>query len=315
MLLYAIDETAAATGRPAGSRSSARARALRGVRVGATCGDEPSSQAADLVMQPTWDFDPARALLAERTLGKWVWAYNGRRPWGGPLMLDVPAPDLRANAWIAMRYGVARWFYWESTFWFDDDRGGRGGPRGFDPFVVAETFHNADGDHANGDGLLVYPGTQPGGGMVDYGVPRLSSLRCGSRTCAAGSRTPGIALRARGIDPRADGFAVVRRVIPAGARAGSARRASEGARPTASARRELDAILRRRSLPWMSPMESRVRPWVGGLLDHHVFVAMVAEQRDGLEARAIHDMCGIADRTRALNPPFLLKRAASEEWL
>ena len=214
---------------------------LRGVRVGASCGDEPSAQAADLVMQTAPAFDPARARAAERA-GKWVWAYNGVRPSAGPLMLDVPATDLRANAWIAMRYGVPRWFYWEATFWFDNNRGGRGGERGFDPYVVAETFHNADGDHANGDGLLVYPGTQRAPGMVDYGVPRVfPSVRL--QNLRRGIEDAGYIALARAID-RARADAVVRRMVPrALAWAGDRPSWPERAQPWLDARRELAEII------------------------------------------------------------------------
>jgi hypothetical protein len=184
---------------------------LQHVRVGATCGDDPVGQAADLVMQPADALDPSRARVARETRDTWVWAYNGRRPSAGPMMLDVPATDLRANAWIAMRYGVPRWFYWESTFWFDDNRGGRAVERGFDPFVVAETFHNADGDHANGDGILVYPGTQ-GRGMTDYGVATLfPSVRL--KNLRRGIEDAGYIALARVSDPERTA-ALLRRVIP-----------------------------------------------------------------------------------------------------
>ena len=39
--------------------------------------------------------------------------------------------------------------------WYADD-----GETPVDPFDEAETFHNDDGDWANGDGVLLYPGTQ-----------------------------------------------------------------------------------------------------------------------------------------------------------
>jgi hypothetical protein len=142
----------------------------RGVRVGVTCSDDPRDQAADLVMMVAERYEP-KVVSKARARGKHVWVYNGQRPYAGALMLDVPATDLRANAWIAARYGVEHWFYWESTFWLDSNRGGRGGGRGFDPFAVSETFHNADGDHANGDGILLYPGTQVASGMRDDGKP------------------------------------------------------------------------------------------------------------------------------------------------
>nr|WP_240806649.1 DUF4091 domain-containing protein [Polyangium spumosum] len=72
-------------------------------------------------------------------------------------MLDAPATSLLADAWIAATRPTGRWFLWETTFWNDGNRGGRGP---IDPFVVAETFHNDDGDSALGDGVLVYPGKQ-----------------------------------------------------------------------------------------------------------------------------------------------------------
>ncbi|MBP9113602.1 MAG: DUF4091 domain-containing protein, partial [Polyangiaceae bacterium] len=98
---------------------------------------------------------------------KHFWAYNGQRPYAGSMLLDVPATDLIANGWIAARYNVEKWFYWESIFWFDDNKGGKGGPDGLDPFVVSENFHNQHGDYAQGDGLLVYPSTQKPNGFID----------------------------------------------------------------------------------------------------------------------------------------------------
>jgi hypothetical protein len=183
--VYAVDEDC----------SSPRARAWRdqlafvadakGVRVGATCGNDPMEQAADLVMMTADRYDPAKARAASAK-AKRVWAYNGQRPYAGPMMLDVPAVDLRANAWIAARYDVVRWFYWESIFWLDSNRGGKGGALGHDPFATAETFHNGGGDHANGDGILLYPGTQSPP-MTDLGTPmllpsvRLKNLRRGAQ--------------------------------------------------------------------------------------------------------------------------------------
>ncbi|WP_394832157.1 DUF4091 domain-containing protein [Pendulispora rubella] len=199
LFVYAVDEDC---------KSSRAARWMdllrtvpeaRGVRVGVTCSEDPRDQAADLVMMLAEGYEPKVAEKA-RTRGKRIWVYNGQRPFAGAMMLDVPATDLRANAWIAARYGVAHWFYWESTFWLDSNRGGRGGERGFDPFVVSETFHNADGDHANGDGILVYPGTQVAPGMHDDGKPtvypsvRLKNLR-------RGAEDAGYIQLARAVDP------------------------------------------------------------------------------------------------------------------
>ena len=235
--VYAVDEDCRSP-RPRAWRFALGGR----VPVGATCGDDPATQAADLVMMTSDDYHPSRARAAN-AVGKEVWVYNGQRPFAGPMMLDVPATDLRANAWIAMRYGVARWFYWESAYWLDGGKGGRGDGVGFDPFVVAETFHNADGDHANGDGILVYPGTQRGApGMRDYGSEevfpsvRLKNLR-------RGIEDAGYIALARAIDPdRAD--EIVRRMVPrALALAGERASWSERGTPWLEARRRLAAIL------------------------------------------------------------------------
>ena len=211
--IYAIDEQCESPW-PAEWRALARRRAaLEGVRVGATCGVNPTAQAASLVMMTAPDLFPQRARLARAApSGKWVWAYNGQRPYAGPMMLDVPATDLRANAWIAARYGIERWFYWEATYWLDSNAGGQGGGVGTDPFVVAESFHNEVGDHANGDGILVYPGTQRLAGAVDYGLAtvfpsvRLKNLR-------RGIEDAGYVALARAVDREAADD-VVRRTVP-----------------------------------------------------------------------------------------------------
>jgi hypothetical protein len=102
------------------------------------------------------NYDPAVAAAA-RALGKEVWVYNGMRPFDGTFLTDSEAVSLRVNGWLSAMFDISRWFYWETTFWYDDNRGGHGP---YDPFVTAETFHNADGDYSMGDGLLVYPGKQ-----------------------------------------------------------------------------------------------------------------------------------------------------------
>ena len=208
--MYAIDEVCSSPRGAAWLEALGKVPAARGVRVGVTCGDDPRRQAADLVMMTSDRYAPS---AVERALarGKRVWVYNGQRPYAGPMMLDVPAVDLRANGWIAARYGVERWFYWESTFWMDGNRGGRGGAHGFDPFTVAETFHNADGDHANGDGILLYPGQQDAPGMRSDGVNavypsvRLKNLR-------RGAADAGYIALARAVHPEATRAIVERRV-------------------------------------------------------------------------------------------------------
>lgn len=212
VFLYAIDERCDSD-RAARWRERIAASPdplVRAVRVGETCDRRPEKRAIDVAMVSSFGFDAAAARRA-RAAGKRLWVYNGRRPRSGAMMLDVPATDLCANGWIAAALPVDRWFYWESTFWNDDNRGGRGP---VDPFAVAESFHNADGDAVLGDGLLVYPGRQlayPAHSLgVDGVVPsiRLKSLRRGVQDAGyvalVASRDPvRAATLVRGVVPRA----------------------------------------------------------------------------------------------------------------
>jgi hypothetical protein len=149
VFLYAIDEKCASP------RAGAWRRALRAsgsarlakLRVGQTCEEPPSAQDADVAMMPAGEFRPG--------LGAWI--YNGMLPHTGAFLSDAWPLSLRANGWIQAWYGIPRWFYWEASFWDDDNPGGQGP---YDALERAETFHNKDGDHANGDGVLLYPGRQ-----------------------------------------------------------------------------------------------------------------------------------------------------------
>ncbi|WP_394842718.1 DUF4091 domain-containing protein [Pendulispora brunnea] len=260
VFVYAVDENCKSS---RGVRWMDLLRAVpeaRGVRVGVTCSEDPRDQAADLVMMLAERYDPKVAEKA-RARGKRVWVYNGQRPFAGPMMLDVPATDLRANAWIAARYGVVHWFYWESTFWLDSNRGGRGGERGFDPFVVSETFHNADGDHANGDGILVYPGTQAAPGMRDDGKPivypsvRLKNLR-------RGAEDAGYIQLARAVDAVTTD-AIVGDVVARGLAEAKAKPAwPERGSAWLAARKELLEVIERKHPP-RKPRTERVARWFG----------------------------------------------------
>jgi hypothetical protein len=158
VFVYAIDETC-------GSPYGAGWKSLLGgstdpnaknVLVGWTCSDDPSTQPVDVPMILAGHYDPA-LVAAARSAGKRPWIYNGTRPHTDAFLTDTAAVAPRANAWIAAAAGIERWFYWETTFWYDDNRGGHGP---YDPFVTAETFHNSDGDYCEGDGVLLYPGKQ-----------------------------------------------------------------------------------------------------------------------------------------------------------
>lgn len=155
--VYAIDEDCSS---PHGAKwkallAGSKNQSVKNVRVAWTCSESASKQPVDIPIQlATFD---AKETARARALGKEVWAYNGRMPQTASFLTDAPAIGLRVNGWLAGMFDIGRWFFWETTFWYDDNRGGHGP---YDPFVTAETFHNADGDHSMGDGVLVYPGKQ-----------------------------------------------------------------------------------------------------------------------------------------------------------
>ena len=126
---------------------------VRGIRVAWTCTEDPSEQPVDIPMLLA-RYEPAQGARA-RSRGKEVWLYNGVLPRTGTFLLDADAVSPRINGWLAAMYGIRRWFYWESTYWY-----GQHGKTAIDPFVEPETLRNDDGDWANGDGVLVYPGLQ-----------------------------------------------------------------------------------------------------------------------------------------------------------
>ena len=169
VFLYAVDEQCAS---PRGAEwkrwlSQSPVAQVRALRVGHTCSEPPAQQAVDLVMVSAASYAPSLAEAAVRR-GKHVWIYNGALPQTGSFLTDSWRLSLRANAWIQSAYGIERWFYWESAFWHDGNRGGQG-PH--DLFASAETFHNQDGDACNGDGVLVYPGQQPRFPAHSVGIP------------------------------------------------------------------------------------------------------------------------------------------------
>jgi len=86
--------------------------------------------------------------------GKRVWIYNGMRPFTGTFVTDDIAVSPRVNPLIQYKYGIQRWFYWESTYYHDE----QGSGDQVDIFADPINFTNHWGDEMNGDGLLIYPG-------------------------------------------------------------------------------------------------------------------------------------------------------------
>jgi len=155
VFLYAIDEDCDS---PRGAEWRKRLHVsrdpnLRRVRVAWTCSRDPRSQPVDIAIVDA-TYRPSSARAAEKQ-GKNVWVYNGSLPHTGTFLLDSDAVSPRVNGWLAAIDDIPQWFYWESTYWYD-----RHGRVPVDPFAEAESFHNDDGDWADGDGVLLYPGRQ-----------------------------------------------------------------------------------------------------------------------------------------------------------
>jgi hypothetical protein len=115
---------------------------------------------------------------------KEFYLYNGTRPSQGTFALEDDGVALRELAWAQYLKGVQRWFYWQSTY-YNDFHGGRGQ---INVFNTAATFSGATSanpvfgevgkGHANGNGVLFYPGTDLVYSKDSYGVSGpIASLR------------------------------------------------------------------------------------------------------------------------------------------
>jgi hypothetical protein len=110
--------------------------------------------------------------------------YNGKRPASGSFAVEDDGVSPRMLGWTQWKKGIARWFFWESTYYFDFQTKGQqvnvwtnpntyGTDSSFDP-VVGRTGFN----YSNGDGVLFYPGTDKVFPEVSLGVNGpISSLR------------------------------------------------------------------------------------------------------------------------------------------
>ncbi len=74
--------------------------------------------------------------------------YNSHPPvW----LTDFPPIHYRMLAWLAPRYGVTGFTYWDTSHFPD---------KGFDPWENAGTYPHTNGEVYNGDGFLIYPARQ-----------------------------------------------------------------------------------------------------------------------------------------------------------
>jgi len=118
-------------------------------------------------------------LAAEPT--RRLYSYNGQRPGAGSIATEDDGVALREQPWGQYKKKIDRWFWWEATY-YDDNQQGLGT---VDLYTSANTFGTATTDPiygtnggANGNGVLMYPGTDTVFPASSYGVAGpIASLR------------------------------------------------------------------------------------------------------------------------------------------
>ncbi len=110
-----------------------------------------------------------------------LFSYNGQRPGAGSCATEDDGVALREQPWGQYKDKIDRWFWWEATY-YDDNQQGLGA---VDLFSSADTFGVATSDPtygttggANGNGVLMYPGTDALFPSSSYGIAGpIASLR------------------------------------------------------------------------------------------------------------------------------------------
>jgi hypothetical protein len=144
--------------------------------------------------------------------------YNGKRPSSGSFAIEDDGTAPRMIPWAQWKMGVARWYYWNATYYYDFQIKGirqnvwttantYGSNDGFDP-IRGQTGYN----YANGDGVLFYPGTDTQYPEVSLGVNGpIASLRL--KYWRRGIQDADYLALANAVDPVAT-KAVVQRMVP-----------------------------------------------------------------------------------------------------
>ena len=110
-----------------------------------------------------------------------IFAYNGQRPGAGSIATEDDGVALREQPWGQYKKKIDRWFWWEATY-YDDNQQGLGT---VDLFTSADTFGTTSTDTAygqaggaNSNGVLMYPGTDTKFPASSYGIAGpIASLR------------------------------------------------------------------------------------------------------------------------------------------
>jgi hypothetical protein len=107
---------------------------------------------------------------------KRFYMYNSNRPGSGSFAIEDEGVALRELAWGQYKMGVDRWFYWESTY-YNNEQGNTGQTNVFqraqtygDFDEVDEVLGETGWNYLNGDGVLFYPGSDTRFPENSYGV-------------------------------------------------------------------------------------------------------------------------------------------------
>jgi hypothetical protein len=120
-----------------------------------------SSGGTSINGQSSTDQSAADAVLAAEP-NRRLFSYNGQRPGAGSCATEDDGVALREQPWGQYKKKIDRWFWWEATY-YDDNQQGLGS---VDLFNSADTFGTTQSDPAygmaggaNGNGVFFYPGT------------------------------------------------------------------------------------------------------------------------------------------------------------
>jgi hypothetical protein len=124
--------------------------------IGSTCDPAGEMQAA--------------ATFYSTTQGRKFWGYNDGRPGTGTAVTEDDGVSMRTLPWTQYKMGIDRWFYWYANVntpsdWFQNAT--TWGSVSYFDGSLGE--YGSDGT-SNGNGLLVYPGTDVNHPSNSYGV-------------------------------------------------------------------------------------------------------------------------------------------------
>ena len=171
---------------------------------------------ADYGLASEWE--PAVDLYRNDPARRW-YVYNGWRPASGTFATEDDGVAPRQIAWAQYKMGIDRWFFWSATY-YNNYQGNTGQTN---VFQTAQTFGGNDGvdsilgetgwNYSNGDGLLMYPGTDLVYPEESYGVMMpFASLRL--KFWRRGIQDVDYLVMAAAIDPERTA-AIVSELIPA----------------------------------------------------------------------------------------------------